>query len=130
MSFSVRVWIIVLGDSRGRFQGLYLPSLCISCVAINKNLNNGHHSFIRQRWKFCMISVAMTSEPHSNEMTSLPILLAAVFHGTGRSFLKSFTGAFSSNSRFDFLEVWAKSMTGLSRYFWDKFLIRNSANSE
>ena len=56
-------------------------------------------------------------EPHSNEMTSLPILLAAVFLDTWRGFLKSFTGAFSSNSCLDFLEVSAKSITGLSRYF-------------
>ena len=40
----------------GVFQGLHLPILCI-----NKNLTNGHYSFIRQRWKFFMISVAMTS---------------------------------------------------------------------
>ena len=44
-------------------------------------------------------------EPHSNEMTSLPILLAAVFLDTGKGFLKSFMGAFSSNSCLNFLEV-------------------------
>ena len=77
---------------------------------------------------FFMISVAMTSEPHSNEMTSLPILLAAVFLDIGKGFLKSFTGAFSFNSCLTFLEVWAKSMTVLSRCFWDKFMIRNSEN--
>ena len=71
----------------------------------------------KQRWNFFMISVAMTSEPHSNEMTSLPILLATVFLDTGKGFLKSFTGAFSSNSCLNFLEVWAKSMTGLRDVF-------------
>ena len=42
---------------------------------------------------------------HSNEMRLLPILLAAVFLGTGTVLPKSFTGAFSSNSRLDVREV-------------------------
>ena len=42
---------------------------------------------------------------HSNEMTLLPILLAAVYLGTGNCSYKSFTGAFSSNSGLDFREV-------------------------
>ena len=32
----------------GIFQGHYLPGLCINYVAINKDLNNDHHSFINK----------------------------------------------------------------------------------
>ena len=47
----------------------------------------------------------MTSSCHSNEMTPLPILLAAVYLGSANCFSKSFTGAFPSNSRLDFPDV-------------------------
>ena len=47
----------------------------------------------------------MTSSCHSNEMTPLPILLAAVYLVSGNCFFKSFTGTFPSNSRLDVPEV-------------------------
>ena len=54
-------------------------------------------------------------------MMLLPILLVAVYLGTGNCFsTKSFTGAFSSNSGLDVRE--AKSVRALSRYFGMKFL--------
>ena len=40
-----------------------------------------------------------------NEMTPLPILVAAVFLGNGSVVPKSFTRAFSFNSRLDVSEV-------------------------
>ena len=72
--------------------------------------SGGITSMTRQLYKIKMtivfkISVAMTAEPHSNEMTSIPILFVAVFLDTGRVFPKSLTGAFSSNSCLDFLKV-------------------------
>ena len=42
---------------------------------------------------------------HSNEMTLSPILLSAVYIGTGTVLSKSFTEAFSSNNRLDVREV-------------------------
>ena len=42
---------------------------------------------------------------HSNEMTLLPIFLAAVFRGTGNCSSKSFTGAFTYDSCLDVREV-------------------------
>ena len=56
-------------------------------------------------------------------MTPLPILLTAVFLGTGTVLPKSFTGAFLSNSRLDVREVKkAKFLRELSRYFGMKYL--------
>ena len=54
---------------------------------------------------------------HSNEMTPLPIILAALFLT-----MKSFSGAFSSNSRLDVREVKTESVRALRRYFGIKFL--------
>ena len=54
-------------------------------------------------------------------MKPLPIILAAIF-SLGTVLLKSITGAFSSNSRFDVREVETESVTALSRYFGIKFL--------
>ena len=54
---------------------------------------------------------------HSNEMTPLPIILAALFLT-----MKSFLGAFSSNSRLDVPEVKTDSVRALSGYFGIKFL--------
>ena len=54
---------------------------------------------------------------HSNEMTPLPIILAALFLT-----MKSFLGAFSSNSRLDVREVKTESVRALSGYFGIKFL--------
>ena len=42
---------------------------------------------------------------HSNEMTLLPILLAAVYFGTGNCSSKIIHGSFSSNSSLDVREV-------------------------
>ena len=58
---------------------------------------------------------------HSNEMTLLPIILAALFLT-----MKSFVGAFSSDSGLDVREVKTdcKSVIGI---FWDKvFIARNT----
>ena len=49
-------------------------------------------------------------------MTPLPIILAALFLT-----LKSFLGAFSSNSRLDVREVKTESVRALRRYFGIKF---------
>ena len=134
--FTLTFVVIVSSNVNNRFrwlEGVFsgtLPPRSVHKLRCHKQrFEQWPPQLYKQRWNFFMISVAMTSEPHSNEMTSLPILLAAVFLDTGKGFLKSFTGAFSSNSCLNFLEVWAKSMTGLSRCFWDKFMIRNSANS-
>ena len=54
---------------------------------------------------------------HSNEMTPLPIILAALFLT-----VKSFLGTFSSNSRLDVREVKTESVRALRRYFGIKFL--------
>ena len=51
-------------------------------------------------------------------MTPLPIILAALFLT-----MKSFSGAFSSNSRLDVREVKTESVRALSRYFGMKFLL-------
>ena len=65
-----------------------------------------------------MIRVQRNRSCHSNEMTLLPILHAAIYISTlGTILSKSFTGAFSSNSGFDVREVYAKSVRALSRYF-------------
>ena len=40
--------LIILGGSRVFFQGHYLPGLYINYVAISKDLNNDHHSFINK----------------------------------------------------------------------------------
>ena len=50
-------------------------------------------------------------------MTPLPIILAALFLT-----MKSFSGAFSSNSRLDVREVKTESVRALSGYFGIKFL--------
>ena len=58
---------------------------------------------------------------HSNEMTSLPVILAALFLT-----MKSFVGTFSSDSGLDVREVKTdcKSVIGI---FWDKvFIARNT----
>ena len=56
-------------------------------------------------------------------MTPLPILLAAVFSAPGTLFPKSFTGAFSSNSRLDVREVPdARSVRAFTSCFGMKFL--------
>ena len=56
-------------------------------------------------------------------MTPLPILLAAVFFGTGHSFSKIVPGAFSSNSRLDVREVpEARSVRAFTSCFAMKFL--------
>ena len=59
---------------------------------------------------------------HSNEMRPLSILLQQSFSALGTIVSKSFTGAFSSNSRLDVHEVWAESVRALSSYFGMKFL--------
>ena len=56
-------------------------------------------------------------------MAPLPILLAAVFPARGTGFSKSFTGAFSSNSRLDVREVQAKSVTNIIDIFWDDVFV-------
>ena len=64
-----------------------------------------------------MIWVAMTLSYQSNELTPLPITLAALFLT-----VKSFSGAFSSNSRLDIREGKTESVRALSKYFGIKFL--------
>ena len=54
-------------------------------------------------------------------MTPLPILLAAIFLGIGNCSYKSFTEAFSSNSRLDVREVKTESVRVLLGYFEMKF---------
>ena len=55
-------------------------------------------------------------------MTPLPIILAALFLT-----MKSFLGAFSSNSRLDLREVKTESVRALWGIFWDKvFIVRNT----
>ena len=60
----------------------------------------------------------------SNEMTPLPILLAAIFFGTGNCSYKIVHGleAFSSNSRLDVREVKTETVRVLLGYFGMKFL--------
>ena len=53
-------------------------------------------------------------------MTPLPITLAALFLT-----MKSFTGAFSSNSRLDVREVKTEFVRALSGYFWNKVCMCN-----
>ena len=52
----------------------------------------------------------------------LPILLAEYFSAQGTVFTKSFTEAFSSNSRLDVLVVKTETVRVLLRYFGMKFL--------
>lgn len=60
---------------------------------------------------------------HYKELTPLPVLLAAVnFSALGTVLPKSFTGAFSSDSRLDVCEVYVEPVKALSRYFGMKFL--------
>ena len=64
----------------------------------------------------------------SNEITLLPILLAAVFLGTGNCLPKSFSGGFSSNRRcwWSLIEI-CKSVMEI---FWDKvFMVRNAVTN-
>ena len=63
-------------------------------------------------------------------MTLLHILLLQYFSGQGTALQKSFTEAFSSNSRLDVREVSAKSVRALSRYFGKKFfMVRNTVKN-
>ena len=75
------------------FQGQYLPSLSINYVAISFGkiattvvLDEDENLFLSglQRHRSC----------HSNEMTLLPILLAAVYLGTGNCSSKIIHGNF------------------------------------
>ena len=62
-------------------------------------------------------------------MTPLPIILAATFL-TGNCSPKSFTGAFSSNSRLDVREV-KTDCKSVAEMFWDKvFIVRNTVKKE
>ena len=84
----------------GAFLGLYIPILSKKYVAIKKDLEKlppqlywiNLKIWTWLQWPQCC---------HSNEMTPLPILLAAVFLGTVTFLPTSLTGAFSSNSRPD-----------------------------
>ena len=57
-----------------------------------------------------------------NEMTPLPILLAAIFFGTGNYCSYKILHFFLQYGRLDVLEVKAESVRALSRYFGMKFL--------
>ena len=59
---------------------------------------------------------------HSNEMTPLPNLLAAIFLALRTVPTKSFTEAFSSNSRLNVREVKTETVRELLGYFGMKFL--------
>ena len=101
------------------FQGQYLPSLSINYgrghkqtfgkIATTVVLDKGENlSWSGLHWQ---------RSCHSNEMTLLPIILAALFL-TG----KSFSRAFCSNSRLDVREVKTESVWVLLGYFGIKFL--------
>ena len=55
-------------------------------------------------------------------MMPLSILLAVVFFGTGNSSSKIVQRAFPANSRLDAIDVQAKYIKALSRYFGMTFL--------
>ena len=69
----------------------------------------------------------MTSELSKQRMTPLPILLAAIFLGTGNCSYK-IVHFFLQYGRLDVLEVKAESVRAL---FWDEvFIVRNTIKHE
>ena len=93
----------------GAFQGLYLPILSNNYVAIKKDLEKlppqlywiNLKIWTWLQWPQCC---------HGNEMTPLPILLAAVFVDTVTFLPTSLTGVFSSNSRPDVRDAFKRNI--------------------
>ena len=73
------------------FQGQYLPSLSINYVAINKDLEKLPPT---QDENLLRSMLQWHQSCHSNKITLLPILLAAVFLGTGNCSSKIAYGSF------------------------------------
>ena len=70
---------------------------------ISFTIHNFKFKYVRQM--IVMIVFHLQWDCHSSKMTSLSILLAAVFLGTGRFFPKLFMGACSSSSCLNVCEV-------------------------
>ena len=107
------------------FQGQCLPSFSINYVCRHKQTYEKlpPHCVLDKDKNLSWSGLHWHRSCHCNEMTLLPIILAAFFL-TG----KSFSGAFCSmaNSRLDVREVKTEAVWALSRIFWDKvFMVRN-----
>ena len=77
------------------FQGQYLPSLSINYVAINKVFGKIATTVVLEEDENLFLSGLQRHRScHSNEMTLFPILLAAVYLGTGNCSSKIIHGSF------------------------------------
>ena len=104
------------------FQGQYLPSLSINYVSINTNYEKLPPQLYQIKIKICYdqgcydIGVVVATKSRYYLFYSKQYISAL---GTGP---KSFTEAFSSNSRLDVREIKTESVRALRRYFGIKFL--------
>ena len=107
------------------FKGQCLPSSSLNYVAIKKKkLEKFATAVVSDKDKNLSWSgLQWHRSCQSNEITPLPILLPAIFLGTGNCSYKIVNGSFFLQyGRLDVLEVKAESVRTLSRYFGMKFL--------
>ena len=81
--------------ARYSFQGQYLPSLSINYVSINKDLEKTATTVVFDKDENLLSSGLQRHHScHSNEMTLLPLLLAAAYLGTENCSSKIVHGSF------------------------------------
>ena len=110
------------------FQGQYLPSLSINYVAINKDLEKLPPQSVSDKDENLLWSrLQWHRSCHSNEMRLLPILLAAVFLGTGNCSSRIVYGSYFLQEPPRCSCSLSEICTSVIEIFWDKVLmVRNT----